>query len=71
MEEMRARDSHVLQLAEKVDSLTILPDYETEQRMDRLEKIVRDKGMFTNGFELFLGLTGLILVLVAVVFMFK
>uniref|UniRef100_A0A0D3D083 Myb-like domain-containing protein n=1 Tax=Brassica oleracea var. oleracea TaxID=109376 RepID=A0A0D3D083_BRAOL len=43
MEEMRARDSHVLQLAEKVDSLTILPDYETEQRMDRLEKIVRDK----------------------------
>lgn len=71
MEEMRARDSHVLQLAEKVDSLTILPDYETEQRMDRIEKIVREKGMFTNGFELFLGLTGLILVLVAVAFMFK
>lgn len=71
MEEMRVRDSYVLQFAEKVDLLIILSDYEIEQRMDRIEKIVREKGMFINGFELFFGLTGLILVLVVVVFMFK
>uniref|UniRef100_A0A0D3C996 Zinc finger GRF-type domain-containing protein n=1 Tax=Brassica oleracea var. oleracea TaxID=109376 RepID=A0A0D3C996_BRAOL len=32
MEEMRARDRHTLQLAEKVDSLNFLNDYETEQK---------------------------------------
>uniref|UniRef100_A0A0D3CMD3 GRF-type domain-containing protein n=1 Tax=Brassica oleracea var. oleracea TaxID=109376 RepID=A0A0D3CMD3_BRAOL len=42
MEEMRARDQHVLQLAEKVDNLTLLSDYETEQKVLRLEKIVSD-----------------------------
>ncbi|KAF3606291.1 hypothetical protein DY000_02045269 [Brassica cretica] len=52
MEEMRARDIHKLQLAEKVDYLNILSDYEThlshvkdlynvaEQKLVRLEKIV-------------------------------
>ncbi|KAJ4889202.1 hypothetical protein Rs2_28950 [Raphanus sativus] len=42
MEEMRARDRHVLQLAEKVDNLTVLPDYETDQRLSSLEKTVGD-----------------------------
>ncbi|XP_048624029.1 uncharacterized protein At4g04775-like [Brassica napus] len=59
MEEMRAKDRHVLQLAEKVDSLTLLSDYETEQKLVRLEKIVSDiakeKSKFTSGFEYFLG----------------
>ncbi|KAJ4901698.1 hypothetical protein Rs2_15649 [Raphanus sativus] len=52
MEEMRARDTHTLQLAEKIDYLTFLNDYdpqlnqfkesqnETEQKLVRLEKIV-------------------------------
>ncbi|KAF3599797.1 hypothetical protein F2Q69_00037056 [Brassica cretica] len=55
MEEMRARDRHVLQLAEKVDNLTLLSDYETEQKLTRLEKIVcdlgKEKSRFGNGFE--------------------
>ncbi|KAF3519579.1 hypothetical protein DY000_02061684 [Brassica cretica] len=40
MEEMRARDRHTLQLAEKVDSLNFLRDYETEQKLVRLENLV-------------------------------
>ncbi|CAN6988730.1 unnamed protein product, partial [Brassica rapa subsp. trilocularis] len=52
MEEMRARDTHTLQLSEKVDYLTFLNDYdpqlnklkelqnETEQKLVRLEKVV-------------------------------
>nr|VDD03473.1 unnamed protein product [Brassica rapa] len=54
MEEMRARDTHTLQLSEKVDSLTFLNDYdpqlnklkelqnETEQKLVRLEKVVSE-----------------------------
>ncbi|KAJ4867704.1 Uncharacterized protein Rs2_50751 [Raphanus sativus] len=54
MEEMRARDTHTLQLAEKVDYLTFLNDYdpllnqfkesqnETEQKLVRVEKLVLD-----------------------------
>nr|VDD29697.1 unnamed protein product [Brassica oleracea] len=54
MEEMRARDTHTLQLSEKVDYLTFLNDYdpqldqfkdlhnETEQKLVRLEKIVSE-----------------------------
>ncbi|KAF2605581.1 hypothetical protein F2Q70_00027825 [Brassica cretica] len=40
MEEMRARDRHTLQLAEKVDSLNFLSDYETDQKLVRLENMV-------------------------------
>ncbi|CAN6920962.1 unnamed protein product [Brassica oleracea] len=55
MEEMRARDTHTLQLSEKVDYLTLWNDYdpqlnkfkdlqnETEQKLFRLEKIVQGK----------------------------
>ncbi|CAN6819353.1 unnamed protein product [Brassica oleracea] len=55
MEEMRARDTHTLQLSEKVDYLTFWNDYdpqlnkfkdlqnETEQKLVRLEKIVQGK----------------------------
>uniref|UniRef100_A0A0D3AQ38 Zinc finger GRF-type domain-containing protein n=1 Tax=Brassica oleracea var. oleracea TaxID=109376 RepID=A0A0D3AQ38_BRAOL len=35
MEEMKARDKHILQLAEKVDNLTFLSDFETEQKLVR------------------------------------
>ncbi|KAF3576281.1 hypothetical protein DY000_02028647 [Brassica cretica] len=71
MEEMRARDRHVLQLAENVDSLTLLTDYETEQKMVRLEKIVREKSRFSNGFEYFVGVMVIVLVSIGVVLMFK
>ncbi|CAN6998940.1 unnamed protein product [Brassica rapa subsp. trilocularis] len=54
MEEMRARDTHTLQLSKKVDYLTFLNDYdpqlnklkelqnETEQKLVRLEKVVSE-----------------------------
>ena len=40
MEEMRARDRHTLQLAEKVDSMTLFNDQATEQKLVRLENMV-------------------------------
>ncbi|KAF2588225.1 hypothetical protein F2Q70_00040728 [Brassica cretica] len=58
MEKMRARDTHTLQLAEKVDYLAGMSDYwtelnqikdlqyETEQKMVRLEKLVSELGMW-------------------------
>ncbi|KAJ4866097.1 hypothetical protein Rs2_52385 [Raphanus sativus] len=87
MEEMRARDTHTLQLAEKVDYLTFLNDYdpqlnqfkesqnETEQKLVRLEKIVcelaEQRSRFTNGFEYFVGGMFIILVLLGLVIIFK
>ncbi|CAN6821086.1 unnamed protein product [Brassica oleracea var. botrytis] len=69
MEEMRARDTHTLQLSEKVDYLTFWNDYdpqlnkfkdllnETEQKLVRLEKIVSElaekRTRLTNGLEYF------------------
>ncbi|CAF1721266.1 unnamed protein product, partial [Brassica napus] len=44
IEEMRARDRHTLELAEKVDFLTFMTDYETEQKLGKLEKIVSELG---------------------------
>ncbi|KAF3564126.1 hypothetical protein DY000_02011964 [Brassica cretica] len=53
--EMRARDIHTLQLAEKVEALALLSDYETQQKLDTVEKMVcelaKKKSRFTNGFE--------------------
>ncbi|KAL0791189.1 hypothetical protein Bca101_007435 [Brassica carinata] len=39
MEEMRARDRHTLQLAEKVNSMTFFNDQATEQKLVRLENM--------------------------------
>uniref|UniRef100_A0A0D3D0C1 GRF-type domain-containing protein n=1 Tax=Brassica oleracea var. oleracea TaxID=109376 RepID=A0A0D3D0C1_BRAOL len=68
MEEMRARDIHVLQLGEKVESLTLLTDYDTEQKIRNLEKIVGDmakeKSSFSYGFECFvIGIVVLVVVI--------
>ena len=67
MEELRARDRHVLLLSEKVDSLALLSDYETEQKLAILEKMVYDlakeKSKLSYGFEFFLGVMVLVLVL--------
>lgn len=87
MEEMRARDTHTLQLAEKVDYLTFLNDYdpllnqfkesqnETEQKLVRVEKLVCElaerRSRFTNGFEYFVGGMFIILVLLGLVIIFK
>ncbi|KAF2583596.1 hypothetical protein F2Q70_00009977 [Brassica cretica] len=75
MEEMRARDQHVLQLAEKVDNLTLLSDYETEQKVLRLEKIVSDLGKersrSSDGFEYFVGGMVIVIVLIGIMLMFK
>ncbi|KAF3557839.1 hypothetical protein F2Q69_00010425 [Brassica cretica] len=40
MEEIRARDRHTLQLAEKVDSMTFFNDQAAEQKLVRLENMV-------------------------------
>ncbi|XP_048623554.1 uncharacterized protein At4g04775-like [Brassica napus] len=57
MDEMRARDVHVFQLAEKVESLTLLTDYDTEEKLRNLEKMVgdmaKDKSCMMKGFECF------------------
>ena len=75
MEEMRARDRHTLQLAEKVETLTLLTDYESEQKVVRLEKIVSELAKkntrFTNGFEYFVAGMVLVLVLIGMLLMFK
>ncbi|XP_013601610.1 PREDICTED: uncharacterized protein LOC106309084 [Brassica oleracea var. oleracea] len=82
MEEMRAMDTHTLQLAEKVDYLAGMSDYrtelnqikdlqyETEQKMVRLEKLVSElgnkKSTSTNGFgfEYFVGVIVIVFVLI-------
>ena len=75
MEEMRARDQHVLQLAENVDNFTLLSDYETEQKVLRLEKIVSDLGKersrSSDGFEYFVGGMVIVIVLIGIMLMFK
>ena len=68
MDEMRARDVHVFQLAEKVESLTVLADYDTEEKLQKLEKIVGDmakeKSCMIKGFECFvIGIVVLVVVI--------
>ncbi|XP_013632472.1 PREDICTED: glutathione S-transferase T2-like [Brassica oleracea var. oleracea] len=87
MEEMRAMQTQTGQLAEKVDFLTFLSDYETqlthfkelhndtEQKLVRLEQIVRDlakkKSRFTHGFEFVVGVVVIVFVLIGLVLIFK
>ncbi|KAJ4886683.1 hypothetical protein Rs2_26431 [Raphanus sativus] len=72
MEEMKARDLHVHQLAEKVENLTLFSDYETEQKLLSLEKLVGDlakeKSRFT--FEYFVALLVLVAVLLGMLVLF-
>ena len=72
MDEMRARDIHVFQLAEKVESLTILTDYDTEEKLRNVEKKVgdmaKDKSCMMKGFECFvIGIVVLVVVIGLVV----
>ena len=75
MEEMRARDRHTLDLAEKVDSLTFMGDYVTEQKVARQENIVSElsnkNSMFTNRLEKVVAVMVLLLVVIGMMVMFK
>ncbi|KAL0845962.1 hypothetical protein Bca101_019208 [Brassica carinata] len=75
MEEMRARDLHVLQLSEKVDNLSLLSDYETGQKLLRLEKIVcdhaKEKSFCTRlGFDYIVVAMVLVLILIGLGIMY-
>ena len=76
MEEMRARDKHVLQLEEKVDCLNLMSDYDSDESVLRLEQLLvcdlaKKKSSFINGFEVFIGVMVVVLVLLGVVIAFK
>ena len=75
MEEMRARERHVIQLEEKVDTLTLCSDIETDQRLARVEKIVGDIGKEQSklrlGFEYFVSAMIVVTVLIGIVLMVK
>ncbi|WZY74826.1 hypothetical protein YC2023_021210 [Brassica napus] len=75
MEEMRARDRHVIQLEEKVDNLSLCSDIETDQRLVRVEKMVGDIGKEQSklrlGFEYFVSAMIVVTVLLGIVLMVK
>ncbi|XP_018472887.1 uncharacterized protein LOC108844171 [Raphanus sativus] len=77
MEEMRARDIHTLQLDQKVEALALPSegDYETQQKLDAVEKMVCELGKkcsrVTIGFQYLVGVMGFLLVLIGMVVMFK
>ncbi|KAF2566958.1 hypothetical protein F2Q68_00027410 [Brassica cretica] len=66
MEEMRARDRHTLQLAEKVDSLNFLSDYETDQKLVRLENMVCElgKNKSRSSFDYFVAVMVIVLIFI-------
>ncbi|KAL0887381.1 hypothetical protein Bca101_011364 [Brassica carinata] len=75
MEEMRANATQVRQLAEKVDHLAFATDYETEEKVVRLEKLVvelgKKKTSGMNGLEIIVAVMVLVVVLLGMVVMFK
>lgn len=75
MEEMRATDRHILQLAEKVDALTLMNDNATDQKLGNLEMIVAELGNknagLTNQFEKVTCVLVIVLVVLGLVVMFK
>lgn len=75
MEEIRARDRHTLELAEKVDFLTLMSDYETEQKMGKLEILVSELGNknagLTNRLEKVVCVLVIVVVVLGFMVMFK
>ena len=75
MEEMKARDLHTLELAQKVDSLTLMGDYVTEQKVAKLEEMVsklsNKNPVFTNRFEMVVAFMVVVLVVMGMMVMFK
>ncbi|WZZ73530.1 hypothetical protein YC2023_084900 [Brassica napus] len=72
MEEMRARDRHTLQLAEKVDSLNFLSDYETEQKLVRLENLGFElaKNKSRSRFDYFVAVMAIVIIVIGIVLIF-
>uniref|UniRef100_A0A0D3CY81 Uncharacterized protein n=1 Tax=Brassica oleracea var. oleracea TaxID=109376 RepID=A0A0D3CY81_BRAOL len=72
MEEMRARDRHTLQLAEKVDSLNFLSDYDTEQKLVRLENLVFElaKNKLRSSFDYFVAVMAIVIIVIGIVLIF-
>lgn len=75
MEEMRARDMHTLELAQKVDSLTLMGDYVTEQKVANLELIVSELSKKSSSaskkFEMVVAVMFVVFVVIGMVIMFK
>ncbi|CAG7871363.1 unnamed protein product [Brassica rapa] len=67
MEEMRARDRHVLQLEEKVDNLSLLSDY------DKLSPVcdnAKEKSVCSDGFQYVVGAMVAVLILIGLGIMY-
>ena len=62
-------------MEEKVDNLNLMSDYETDEKVLRLEQLVFDlakkKSSFINGFEVFIGVMLIVLVLLGLVIILK
>ena len=58
-------------MEEKVDNLNLMSDYETDEKVLRLEQLVCDlakkKSSFINGFEVFIGVMLIVLVVLGLV----
>ncbi|KAL0743726.1 hypothetical protein Bca4012_085239 [Brassica carinata] len=70
MEEMRAMETQIRLLADKVDYLTCSSDYDTEQKVVHLQKILSDLGKKKSRFEFVVGVTAFVMVVMAVLLMF-
>lgn len=72
MEEMRARDRHTLQLAEKVDSMNFYADFETEQKLLRLENMVCElaKNKSKCSFDYFVAVMVMVLIFIGLLVVF-
>ncbi|KAJ4904092.1 GRF-type domain-containing protein [Raphanus sativus] len=75
MEEMSATDKRILLLEEKVDNLNFLNTYDTDEKVQNLEKLVSDlakkKSSLIDGFEVFVGVMLVLLVVIGLVIVFK
>ncbi|KAJ4890757.1 hypothetical protein Rs2_30505 [Raphanus sativus] len=73
MEEMRARDRQTLQLAEKVDSLTLLSDFDTDQKLLRLESMVGElaKNKSNSSFDFIVAVMVMVVIFIGRVLILK
>lgn len=67
MEEMRARDRHVLQLEQKVDNLSLLSDYD---KLSSFCDNAKEKSVCSDGFEYVVCAMVVVLILIGLGIMF-
>ncbi|KAJ4884262.1 hypothetical protein Rs2_34355 [Raphanus sativus] len=72
MEEMRARDRHTQQLAEKVDSLGLLSDFDTDQKLLRLENMLCElaKNKSNSSFDFIVAVMVMVVIFIGLVLIF-